>query len=140
MSINLKLTSIRIDQGTTDGEVTVIMKPKYTEARTYSLPRECLDQMIADIHAMGISPQVKSPQVKPADKLNQTTVRAPKKWMVGSGLPKHKVVLLIFDPQTEAQSGFALSAEAATEMAAGLAKNAEVLKTHASGQQNGGTG
>ena len=131
MSIILKLTSIRIDQGATDGEVTVIMKPKYTEARTYSLPRECLDQMIADINAMGIITQS-----KPAGKPNKVTVRAPKKWMVGSGLPKNKVVLLIFDPQTEAQSGFALSAEAATEMAAGLAKNAEVLK---SGQQNGGT-
>ena len=134
MSINLKLTSIRIDQGATENEVTVIMKPKYTEARTYSLPRECLDQMIADITVMGIVPQS-----KPADKLNQTTVRAPKKWMIGSGLPKHKVVLLIFDPQTEAQSGFALSAEAASEMAAGLVKNAEVLKNHASGQQDGGT-
>jgi hypothetical protein len=89
--------------------------------------------MMADISTL-----VTSNQSQPVAKANQVTIRTPKKWMVGSGLPKHEVVLLIFDPQTEVQSGFALSAEAATEMAAALVKNAEMLKTKRAGQSNGG--
>jgi hypothetical protein len=50
--------------------------------------------------------------------------------MMRSGLPEHPVVIMVFDPQTDAQAGFALSAASAKEMAAGLTKYADELARH----------
>ena len=52
------------------------------------------------------------------------------RWMVGSGLPRQPMVLVIIDPQTEGQAGYAFDAESAREMAAGLVKNANALAAH----------
>ena len=102
--------------------MTVILKPKYTDERRYSLPRECLHDLRADIERLATGSDV-----EPRGK-EQIQIKAPKKWMVGSALPKHRVVFLIFDPQTEAQAGYALSAEAAIGIAAELVKQAQALK------------
>jgi hypothetical protein len=50
--------------------------------------------------------------------------------MLRSGLPDHPFVLMVFDPQTETQAGFALTVESAREMAAGLVKYADILASH----------
>ena len=124
---DLKITSLRIKQGD-DKEVTVAIKPKYTDERLYSLPRQCLDELRADLERLSASQQSASPQNQ-----SQIAVKTPKKWMVGSGLPKYPVVFLVFDPQTELQGGYALAADAAIKMAAQLVKQAEALKAHAAG-------
>jgi hypothetical protein len=129
----LQLTSIRITASSPDSpEVTVTMKPKYTDARSYLMSRESLQDLIDDLQLLA-----SKEAAKPSGLQNQLAVKTPQKWMVGSGLPKHPVVLLIFDVQTDTQGGYALSADAATDMAAGLLKNAEALRKHISGKGNG---
>jgi hypothetical protein len=59
---------------------------------------------------------------------NRINVLIPRKWMLRSGLPDHPFVIIVFDPQTDTQAEFALSAASATEMAAGLVKYADVLE------------
>jgi len=56
--------------------------------------------------------------------------------MVGSGLPKFPVVFVIFDPQTEAQFGYALAADSALKIAEELINQAEALKAHANSKPN----
>ena len=45
-------------------------------------------------------------------------------------------VPMVSDPQTEKQAGFALSAELAREMAAGLVKYADALANHEASKSN----
>jgi hypothetical protein len=59
----------------------------------------------------------------------------PKKWMLRSGLPDHPLVVMVFDPQTEKQSGYGLTATAAREMAVGLVKYADTLAKHQAKKQ-----
>lgn len=47
--------------------------------------------------------------------------------MLRSGLPDHPLVVMVFDPQTEAQAGYALTATAAREMAVALVKYADTV-------------
>ena len=68
-----------------------------------------------------------SPGAKDLTRLNVTV---PKKWMLRSGLPDHPLVILVFDPLTEKQSGYGLTAGAAREMAVGLVKYADTLAKH----------
>jgi hypothetical protein len=70
--------------------------------------------------------------VKDVTHLNVTV---PKKWMLRSGLPDHPLVVIIFDPQTEKQSGYGLSATAAGEMAVGLVKYADTVAKHQAKKQ-----
>ena len=42
-------------------------------------------------------------------------------------LPERKMVVMVFDPQTEKQAAYALPPEAVREMAAALVKQAEKL-------------
>ena len=65
---------------------------------------------------------------------NRIEIIVPRKWMLRSGLPDHPYVIMVFDPQTEKQSGFALSAKSAREMAAGLMKYADGLAKHEAGK------
>ena len=50
-------------------------------------------------------------------------VRVPKSWAITSETEKHNVVLIMFDPKSAIQSGFALSPGAAKDMAEALRKN-----------------
>jgi hypothetical protein len=125
---DLKITSLRIKPGVDDKEVTVAIKPKYSEERRYALPRECLDELRSDLERLG-----GGQQSAPVKNPGQITIKTPKKFMVGSGLPKHPVIFLVFDPQTELQGGYALDAEAAMKMADQLVKQAEAVKAQATG-------
>ena len=137
MSIDLKLSSLRVLQGATDEDVAVVMKPTYTEERRYILPRSCLTDLRADLERLVGAPI--SQTGGPTAESTQIKLKNPKKWMVGSGQPKFPVVILIFDPQSEAQAGYALAADAALKMAAELIKQAEVLKAHAQKQSEAGS-
>ena len=132
MSIDIKLSSLRVLQGATDEEVMVTMKPTYTEERRYVLPRECLTELRSDLERLVGTPISQAGGT--ASDPKQIKLKTPKKWMVGSGLPKFPAVIVIFDPQSEAQAGYALAADAALKMAAELVKQAEALKAHAKNQ------
>jgi hypothetical protein len=153
----IMITAIRADEVTDDGAVVLTLVTKYSGERSFSAPVACFHGLISDLRrlqlpmaaptmsaapgmpanaampstsAMPAVSAVPGTAAAPAKSFNQVTVRTPHKWMIGSGLPKHPVVILIMDPQTETQAGFALNANAAKEMAAGLMKNADALAAH----------
>jgi hypothetical protein len=139
----LKLTVMRADERSDDGDVILTLATKYGGERTYSAPVAFFNSLISDLQklqliatapakpAMAVTPGIAA---TPAQNLNKVAIRAPKKWMVrwmvGSGLPRQPMVLVIIDPQTEEQAGYAFDAESAREMAAGLVKNADALAAH----------
>ena len=122
-----------------DKNIIVSLATKYSaERRAYSVPVECLYDFIADLQKLksstGAEPietqPATTPTPTPAKNLNRIKITVPKKWMLGSGLPNHPVVFIVFDPQTEAQAGYALTAAAARKMAVELVKYADTLAHH----------
>jgi hypothetical protein len=69
-------------------------------------------------------------QSKKAEETNRISVTVPKTWMVTADLKERGVVLLIFDPKTETQAGYALDPEASKKMAAALVQNADAIQAH----------
>jgi hypothetical protein len=107
--------------------------------RTYSLPVASLYGFITGLQNLqsgkrpvetsaAVSAAVAQPA--PAKDLNRINITVPKNWAMRSGLPDHPFVIMVFNPQTEAQAGFALSAASAREFAAGLTKYADELAHH----------
>ena len=60
------------------------------------------------------------------DQKPAVTVTVPKKWYVGAEADK-RLVIVVLDPMTPGQSGFALYPKAAVELAGALVKKAEAM-------------
>jgi hypothetical protein len=140
-----EVASLRATEYSPDGKkVTVALTTKYASERVYSVPLACLSEFIADLERLKTAepelPAVtaSATETKPvaaasapaqrAAALNEIKITLPKKWMLASGLPRHPMVILVFDPQTEAQAGFGFGGPAAREMAAGLLKYADQIE------------
>jgi hypothetical protein len=118
----IDVIALRAIDRTPDGKkIIVSMITQYSTERAYSVPVECLYDLIADLQklnsAEGVTP-TKSPDQpiaapQQAKDLSRINVTVPKKWMLGSGLPNHSMVVMIFNPQTETQAGYALTATSA---------------------------
>jgi hypothetical protein len=151
--IPIAVVDFRADDYSPDGKsVIVSLTTKYSaQRRTYSLPLPCLYAFIADLQKLqsmdasqatpSAAPTATPPPLSEAEKvptaakdLNRINLTLPKRWMMRSGLPEHPLVYLVFDPRTEGQSGYALSASSAKELAAGLLKCADMLEQHELGQ------
>jgi hypothetical protein len=140
---------IRAHEYSPDGKNIVIsLATKYAaERRTYSVPVESLYELLSDLKtikrpsdnetsdgsALHQAPQPsseasdqKTTSATPKD-LTRLSVTVPKKWMLRSALPEHPLVVLVFDPMTEKQSGYGLTVAAAREMAVGLVKYADTI-------------
>jgi len=154
----ISVIDIRAHEYTPDGKgIIVSLATKYSaERRDYSVPVECLYNLISDLRTLkppsdGAAPApadetsqpdpapsqasgqiIPPPQTKDLTRLNVTV---PKKWMLRSGLPDHPLVILVFDPVTEKQSGYGLTATAAREMAVGLVKYADTVVKHQTSNQ-----
>jgi len=154
----ISVIDIRAHEYTPDGKgIIVSLATKYSaERRDYSVPVECLYNLISDLRTLkppsdGAAPApadeplqqapapsqasgqpILSPGAKDLTRLNVTV---PKKWMLRSGLPDHPLVVLVFDPVTEKQSGYGLTATAAREMAVGLVKYADTVVKHQTSNQ-----
>jgi hypothetical protein len=149
----IRTIDFRADSYSPDGKNIIIsFATKYVaERRIYSVPVECLNEFTADLQKLkppaptnGIEtsgPSAIAPTPQPATApiptkdLNRVTITVPKRWMLRSGLPDHPLVIMVFDPQTEAQAGYALTAAAAREMAAGLLKYADGLANYQANNQ-----
>jgi len=77
-----------------------------------------------------------APAPEPPAKPGQISVSVPKKWAVTADTTVHDVVLLLFNPNMEKQTGYALGPEAAKEMAVGLVKNADTVLAHKSSKKH----
>jgi hypothetical protein len=128
------------------GSILLRLSTRYVGEQLYAIPDSALDQLVADLQALkaagssharnGQKAAEPSPQAvsatKPEGRSFEVKVTTPQKWMIGSGLPQRSVVVLIFDPQSESQAGYALGGESAKQMAAGLIKQADALALAAS--------
>ena len=66
------------------------------------------------------------------DQKPTVTITVPKKWYVGAEADK-RLVIVVLDPMTPGQSGFALYPKAAMELAGALVKKAEAMPAPTAG-------
>ena len=138
----IDIVDFKAERYSPDGKAIVVsFATKYSaERRSYALPVQSLYGFIADLQKLQRpsenAPTPDAPAAPPKSKTAGPTaekdskrinVRVPKKWMLRTGLPDHPLVIMVFDPQTEQQAGFALTEKAAREMAAGLTTQANSL-------------
>src|SRR5262245_48473567 len=138
----INIVDFKAERYSPDGKAVVVsFATKYSaERRSYALPVESLYSFVADLQKLQ-RPSVTAPAPDtpatpfksktadpPAEKDSKgLKVRVPKKWMLRTGLPERPLVIVVFDPQTDLQTGFALTEQAAREMAAGLTTQANRL-------------
>jgi hypothetical protein len=73
------------------------------------------------------------PNAQPVpDQKPTVTITVPKKWYVGAEADK-RLVIVVLDPMTATQSGFALYPKAAMELAGALVKKAETMPAPTAG-------
>ena len=107
-----------------DGKkATFTFVTKYAGDISVEMPVECLDILKQR--------QQRGPKIVVKNEKGATTsegkLHRPKKWILGAETTKHKIVALIFDPQTEREAGFALSAKSAKILANELVKSANTV-------------
>jgi hypothetical protein len=133
------------------GGVVLTISTRYGGDTTYVIAADTLQPLISELlTANGVGPSVadsaaatnskkfakksdgsNSGSARAGDARVQIPVRAPKRWVLGNGLPNHPVVVFVVDPETEQQAGYAFDSKAAREMATGLLKNADAIATYA---------
>src|SRR5262245_11460897 len=96
---NLKAHAVSDD----GGHVAIAFETRDGGELSIMIPAECLEVLIAGLNRVKVT--VRNKQSKNVD---QISVSTPKTWMVTSDVNVRGVVLLIFDPKTESQVGYAL--------------------------------
>jgi hypothetical protein len=110
---------------------------------TFTIVTKHAGEMVFTMPASGLA-DFKLPQGRVAAKTTsaggatktQGVLHKPKKWILGAETTKHKIVALIFDPQSNKEAGFALSPKSANELAAGLVKSAETVSSYKPAKPN----
>jgi len=136
---------IRADSYLPDGKIIISLGTQHSPQRQiYSLPVTALFGLSADLQRLKSGTSVEQLATTPAPEpmkapavakgQNRINITGPKRWIIRSGLPEHACIYLLFDPQTERQAGYALTAAAAREMAAGFLKCAELFEQHEAGK------
>ena len=113
------------------GQVAVAFATKDGDELSVMMPADCLEALISALN------RAKSAAKNKRDKASdQVTVSLPKTWMVTADLEVRGLVLLVFDPKTDTQVGYALDPESSKKLAAGLVKNAEAVIAYKAKKQN----
>ncbi len=148
----VNIVDFRAEHYSPDGKAVVVSfaTELSAERRSYALPVQSLYGFIADLQSLQGAAQgkeAKSPLTSnastpsPASPVpgqpDRVTVALPKKWML-KALAERNAVLMVFDPQTVTQSGYALSGSSAREMAMALVKCAEDLANREAGKAKPG--
>src|SRR5262245_30865343 len=120
------LTSIKAHAVSDDGNHVALAFAKRDGGElSVMIPADCLEELIAGLYRAKTA--VRNKQSKNAD---QISVAVPKTWMITADVNVRGVVLLVFDPKTESQVGYALDPEASKKMAVGLVQNADAIIKH----------
>ena len=140
------IVDFRAEQYSPDGKAIVVSftTSESAERRSYTLPVQSLYGFIADLQKLPSAGRpaatASAPPSPPAGRSpappaapGQVEVTVPKAWMARA-LPDRKMVVMVFDPQTEKQVAYALPPEAARAMAEALVKQAENLARSAPGK------
>lgn len=105
-------------------QATFTLVTKFAGDISVAMPVECLD-ILQSSHKG--APKAATIAKNEKGTTSRGTLRKPKKWVLGAETTRHKIVALIFDPQTEHEAGFALSATSAKVLANDLVKSADTL-------------
>ena len=101
------------------GQVAVAFATKDGGELSIMLAVDCLESLISALHRARSAARNKQ-----VDKPEQVSVTVPKTWMVTA---EREVVVLVFDPKTEARVGYALDVEASKKLAAALVQGANAV-------------
>jgi hypothetical protein len=127
-----------------DGGLVLTIGTRYAGETSYFLSNEVMQPLVSELSPAGqdapssalseskannLEPSLPSP-ANESDQAGKIAVRTPKRWVLGNGLPNRAVVVLVVDPHTEQQAGYAFDAKAAREMGAHLIKNADAIDAH----------
>ena len=122
----LALTAVKAHAVSDDGShAAVAFATKEGEDFSVMMPADCLDALISVLKK--VQSVAQSKKAKESDKLDLTV---PKSWMVAADLNTHGVVVVIFDPESDTQAGYALDAETSKKMAASLVQTANAVARH----------
>lgn len=136
----IAIVDFRAEQYSPDGKAIVVSfaTAESAERRSYALPVQSLYGFIADLQKLPSTSQAAQgaaassnapppPASAPAQPIPaRVEVTVPRAWMARA-LPERKMVVMVFDPQTEKQAAYALPPDAVREMATVLVKQAEKL-------------
>jgi hypothetical protein len=101
-------------------EVMFTLVTKYAGDMVVKMPASCLEALKPSQDRAA-----RAAEAGNRAKTGTGTLHKPKKWLLGGETTKHKIVALIFDPQSDRETGFAFSPKAAKDLAAGLVKSAD---------------
>ena len=131
--LSAQVDAIKGHQLSTDKtQLSLVLEAKHVGDLSIVLSTEHLEKLAA------IITQVKS-EIPAHGAKGELKVTAPKTWMVTADTKIHDVVLLIFNRNTEAQTGYALAPDAAKGMADAIMKNADVVLKSKGGKQKNGS-
>jgi sarcosine oxidase gamma subunit len=102
-------------------QVSIILTAKHVGDLSVVISSEQVEQLASIIS------QVKAELPSKPGAGDNVQIRAPKTWLVSADLKIHDVVIIVFDRQTESQTGYALEPTAAKGMAEALVKNADAV-------------
>jgi hypothetical protein len=128
----LALNAIKAHAVSEDGgHVAVAFATEEGDDLSVMMPANCLDALISTLK------RVKSAaKNKKANGLDQLNLTMPKSWMVAADLNLHGVVVVIFDPKSDAQAGYALDIESSKKMATSLIQTANAVANHRAAKKN----
>jgi hypothetical protein len=122
----LALTAVKAHAVSEDGgHVAVAFATEKGDDFSVMMPGDCLDALITTLKR--VKSAAKNKKAKDFDQLNLTM---PKSWMVAADLNVHGVVVVIFDPKSDAQAGYALDVETSRKVAASLIRTANGVANH----------
>lgn len=152
----IDIVDFRAEHYSPDGKSIVVSFATRGAAqrRAYALPVQSLYGFIADLQKLQKAPDgapapAAAPSVPKAAAPapggdaartaapNTVAVTVPRRWMVNA-VRERNLVVMVFDPQTERQTAFALPAKSIREMAEALVKQAVALETPAPGKTASG--
>jgi hypothetical protein len=129
---HMRVSGVKGHAASVDGDsVTVTFSTKYVGDFELTMPRSCVDQLIAELNAVSAGADAlarKSPPSSATQHEPPVNVRVPKRWLVTADYAaRGGLVLLVFDHQTDAQIGFALNPTSAKKVATGLNQEADEI-------------
>jgi hypothetical protein len=105
-------------------QATFTLVAKYAGEMAVTMPVSCLDALKLPQNPAPAGVKGKSGETR------KGTLHRPKKWLLGGETTEHKIVALIFDPQSDRETGFAFSPKSAKDLAAGLVRSADAVSTY----------
>ena len=140
--LSAKINSVKSYAVSDEGaEVAVVLDAKHVGELALLLSVDCLNDLLSTLNRAKVAiegkraKQINARQDNNPKQDNQVTISVPKNWLVSADTKVHNVVLLVFNHQTDIQSGYALDPDAAKKMATGLVKNADAVLTSKGNQR-----